>query len=121
VQVVAAVSFQPRLKIPLRNVIGDDEGSVGYSIRGIENYIPQWQELPESINFMDVQAIVSQSGDVLIGWSWEQIYEKDAEFTSAMKDYSGEHTSLKWDLNPVDKTTARCWQKTDRICILGSH
>lgn len=120
VQVLAAVSVEPRLRLALRNLVGDD-GEVSYGIRGIQDYLPEWKEPPESISFMQAQGLVNQAGDVLIGWSWDAEPEMDKEFSAAMVEIHGEMKSVTWDLNPKDKSVMRPWKRSDRIAIIGYH
>jgi len=120
VQVLAAVSFEPRLRKVLRDLVGDD-GKVGYLIRGLQDYLPDGDELPEEVSFMDIHAIIAQTQDVVVGWSFEEEKDGDDEFRVSMADYEGDSGQVKWDMNPADKTTKRKWSKDDKICILGPH
>lgn len=120
VQVLAAVSVEPRLRKVLRDLVGDD-GQHGISIRGVEDYLPTGTQLPASVSFMQIQGLVAQRGDVVIGWSWPGKKKPDHEFADSMTDYEGAANNLTWELNPESKTVERSWCIDDRICILGPH
>jgi len=120
VQVLATVSVNPRLKLALEDLVGD-EAEVGYAIRKLQDYLPPWKDPPPTISFMQAQGLVSQKGDVLLGWSWPYEDDQDTEFSEGMADYVGNHVPLTWDLNPRSKTTERPWSKSDSIVVLGYH
>jgi hypothetical protein len=68
VQVVASVCMAPRLREVMRILVGSDS-EVGYCIHTMSDYLPDGMQEPHMINFMEAQEIVSQAGDVLIGWT----------------------------------------------------
>lgn len=120
VQVLATVALEPRLRPALRDLAGDD-GNVGYSIRSLQDYLVPGSKLPERVTFMQLHALICQTEDILIGWSWPQDRGRETEFSAAMEAYEGVCSVLKWDLNPANKTTERVWTSSDRLCILGPH
>jgi hypothetical protein len=80
VQVVAAVSMNPRLLSVMRTLLGghalaegeemiEDAGAVGFVIHKLEDYLPDGQPEPDKISFMEAQALASAAGDALIGWT----------------------------------------------------
>eukprot|EP00928_Gymnodinium_smaydae_P096598 TRINITY_DN8568_c0_g2_i1.p1 TRINITY_DN8568_c0_g2~~TRINITY_DN8568_c0_g2_i1.p1 ORF type:complete len:811 (+),score=81.59 TRINITY_DN8568_c0_g2_i1:63-2495(+) len=124
-QVLASVSFQPRLRTVLREILSD-ETPIGFAIRTLQDYIQEGDELPTSISFVEAQAIIDSTGDVLLGWSRPDDHVDEASpIDHTMKDLiseaNGPMMSVPWQFNPCEKMVQRAWSRNDHVVVFSSR
>merc|ERR1719313_663204 len=83
----------PRLREVMRILVGSDS-EVGYCIHTLSDYLPDGVPEPTTISFMEAQAIVSEAGDVLIGWTIDSSdkneFQSPVEFEIEVKQHEKE-------------------------------
>jgi len=124
VQVMAALSVQPRLRTLMRDLVGD-EGPLKFYIRRLDEYLPENQTLPSHLSFIQAQAIVAVTGGVLVAWSDRDKEMETNKFVMELEtqvfhqDRVEPH--IEWIFNPHNKTEQRPWSAIDRLAVLVSE
>lgn len=129
-QVLASISFQPRLRPVLSSLLSDD-GSVHFMIRRVDDYIPKGTECPRNLSFLQAQTLVCCGGDAPVGWTAQDRSEKsdspedgeDLTFDMTVKALCADaHLPMRfdrWEMNPSDKEAPRPWGEADQLVVLG--
>jgi len=124
VQVMAALSVQPRLKALMRDLVGD-EGPLRFYIRRLDEYLPEMQVTPSRLSFVEAQQIVASTGGVLVAWSERDNEMELNKFVMELEvdvfHQSHVEPHIQWIFNPPHKTLERPWSASDRLAVLVSE
>jgi len=124
-QLLAMIACQPRIMSVLDEIISS-HGHVRFAIRELAGYVPPGTQIPESLSFMQVSAMVKSSRDLAIGWSKpDETEDQNAEaavfhhkMSQVLKDAHPESRCFAWEMNPPNKTEPRPWSADDRVAVL---
>jgi len=124
VQVMAALSVQPRLRTLMRDLVGED-GGLRFFVRGIDEYLPENYLFPSKLSFVQAQQIVASTGGVLVGWSERNTEMEKNKFVVELEIevFHQHHVEphIQWIFNPPNKTHERPWSASDRLAVLVSE
>jgi len=94
------------------------ESGARFCIRQLKEYLSDGDsKFSESgnnsveVSFSDAVAAAAACGEIVIGWSW----------TEPTDNNDTEGGSVRWELNPKDKTTPRPWTQGDSLVVIGSQ
>ncbi|CAK0822237.1 unnamed protein product [Prorocentrum cordatum] len=115
-QVMATVARQPLLKNVLRNAFSNRGHPV--QVRGLNDYV-QVPDHQLKLTFYQLQSIISNSDDILIGWSKPR--RSASKNTGGFTDEDAERED-SWDFNPADKKGYRSWDVAkDKMIVITGH
>lgn len=141
VEVLATLCRHPAL-LPILRELLFFEGEFSFQSRSLQDYLPRDELPPRELSFLDAQAIVCATGDVVIGWTLgdePMISTPTSEFgprrnisrvlsphyVATITDlYQRAHGSMppaEVVLNPPDKHQARPWSSRDRLFVIGRY
>lgn len=122
-KVLAMIAYNPHIAPVLDEVLSED-GSMGFAIRRLQDYIQPGTETPPSISFFQVQDLAHHAGDVAVGWSIPRAggHKELDDFGHEMFKHSACSGNVcSWEINPEDKQTEREWNgKDDKIVVLST-
>lgn len=118
-QVLASVARQPLLKTVLRNLFSNRGHPV--QVMSLKNYVDPPEEQLQ-LSFFQLQSIISNSHDILIGWSKPQPLEAPMGYSP--RGYTDDDAEYEegWEFNPAHKQSARPWNVAkDKMIVISGH
>jgi len=115
-QVMATVARQPLLKEVLPSLFSNRRHPI--KVRGLTSYI-QVPDKHMSLTFYNLQSIISNSHDILIGWSVPQ-----DNVGCSPRGYTDEDEVVNdnWEFNPADKQGVRSWDVAkDKMIVISGN
>jgi hypothetical protein len=118
-QIISSLAVQPKIAPVLLDLLSSRSGAIiaTHPISHYSSQAPDW-----NISFLEAMKLVTQSGDVLIGWTKEKTDEADPySFSKRISSSAFELLSdTDWEINPPDKTTKRSWSdEADLLCVIS--